>query len=66
MSDELVQIAHGWAKRKCEHINGQMITWDQVQMDSYHRDLGLLIDFVTDCETELRNLKPPTRIFPQV
>jgi hypothetical protein len=42
-------VAHAWLKKQCEDVNGHMSTWTTETMDSYHRDLGLLVDFVTDC-----------------
>jgi hypothetical protein len=44
-----IDIAHEWLKKSRQEWNGHMSTWTPEQMDNYHRDLGLLVDFATDC-----------------
>jgi len=44
-----IDVAHQWLKKSRQEWNGHISTWTPEQMDSYHRDLGLLVDFVTDC-----------------
>lgn len=44
-----IDIAHRWLKKRMEECGGLMSTWTPEEMDRYHRDLGLLVDFVTDC-----------------
>lgn len=44
-----IDIAHEWLKKSHQEWNGHISTWTPEQMDNYHRDLGLLVDFVTDC-----------------
>lgn len=44
-----IAIAHQWLKKQREDVHGHIGTWKPETMDNYHRDLGLLIDFVTDC-----------------
>lgn len=42
-------LAHQWIKKQREDISGPMRNWNTLEMDNYHRDLGILVDFVTDC-----------------
>lgn len=44
-----VELAHIWLKGQREQWDGPMNTWTDDAKDRYHRDLGLLVDFVTDC-----------------
>ncbi len=44
-----IDIAHEWLKKSRQEWNGHISTWTPEQMDNYHRDLGLLVEFVTDC-----------------
>ncbi len=44
-----IDVAHEWLKKSRQEWNGHISTWTPEQMDNYHRDLGLLVDFVTDC-----------------
>lgn len=44
-----IDISHRWLKKNHQEWNGHISTWTPEQMDNYHRDLGLLVDFVTDC-----------------
>ncbi len=44
-----VDIAHQWLKKNRQEWNGPISTWTSEQMDRYHTDLGMLVDFVTDC-----------------
>lgn len=42
-------IAHEWLKKDRESYLGHISTWTPEQMDKYHTELGLLINFVTEC-----------------
>ncbi len=42
-------VAHQWLKRERQEANGHMSQWTTEEMDRYHTDLGLLVDFATDC-----------------
>ncbi len=44
-----VKIAHKWLKDGREEANGHISQWTTDEWNRYHTDLGLLIDFVTDC-----------------
>ena len=44
-----IDIAHEWLKKNRQEWSGHISTWTPEQMNNYHRDLGLLVDFVTDC-----------------
>ena len=44
-----VDIAHQWLKKGRQKSNGPMSQWTTEAMDRYHADLGLLVEFVTDC-----------------
>lgn len=44
-----VDVAHQWLKKSREEANGPISQWTSEEMDRYHTDLGLLVDFVTDC-----------------
>ena len=55
-----IDVAHQWLKKQCEDVNGHISTWPSETMDRYHRDLGLLVDFVTDCWPNVAGeLRPP-------
>ena len=57
-----IDVAHGWLKKSRQEWNGHISTWTPEQMDNYHRDLGLLVDFVTECwpNAEIRHGGPET------
>ena len=42
-------VAHQWLKKQREDWHGHISIWTPQIKDQYHRDLGLLVDFVTDC-----------------
>lgn len=42
-------IAHDWLKKNLEKRNGHISTWEPKLFASYNRDLGLLVEFATDC-----------------
>ena len=44
-----ITVAHEWLRNSREEWLGPMREWTQENRDNYHRDLGLLVDFVTDC-----------------
>ena len=52
-----LDIAKEWLAEKYTALHGS--SRSEWPMDSYHRDLGLLIDFVTDCwpSAEIEKLK---------
>jgi len=45
--------AHEWLRTEFEKVLGSSATWSEGDRDRFHRDLGLLVDFVT------RDVHPP-------
>ena len=43
-----IEAARQWLKKQREDMNGPMATWSGDTWDRFHRDFGLLIDFLTD------------------
>lgn len=46
---EPIMIAREWLKKSHEAWHGPMVTWTAQQKDLYHVELGLLVEFVTEC-----------------
>lgn len=51
-SDERIAIVREWLTKQTESFLGPQMSWTPEERDNYHRDLGLLVDFVTDCWTK--------------
>lgn len=47
--NEAIDIAREWVKQSHEKWYGPMGVWSRDQLESYHRDLGMLVTFVIDC-----------------
>jgi hypothetical protein len=44
-----IGVAQDWLKQHLSEFLGPRNEWDTAQVDSYHAQLGLLVNFVTDC-----------------
>lgn len=44
---ETASEAFRWLKLERESVHGSMRTWREETLETFHRDLGLLVDFVT-------------------
>ena len=52
-TNKRIELARRWLKASREDMHGPSRQWQEEQFDRYHRDLGLIIDFLTDLEDEL-------------
>ena len=52
-TNKRIELARRWLKVSREDMHGPSRKWPEEQFDRYHRDLGLIIDFLTDLEDEL-------------
>ena len=56
-TEQRIALARQWLRTRRETVDGPARQWTDEQHDRFHRDLGFLVDFLTDLEDELW---PPT------